>query len=251
MQTVVQSLVIALASIVLALAGLVLVRRSAPIATLEAHNEVASAAYQTVATIYAILLAFVCVLAWQRYDAASTDELHEANTIESLHQLAQSFSPSSRSQIEAGLLRYTQVVVNDEWERMASGNESPVAEASINDLWQAYRTLPAADRQEPEYAQSLGEMTQLEDTRGVRLNTAAGQIPRLLWVFLLIGAVIAVAFTYLFGVQNFRSQALITGAVTLTIVGVLLLTSALDDPFRGDVRVRPDSLRAIEVSLTR
>jgi len=250
-QTLVQSLIILVASVVLALAGMAVVRRSTRISTLEAHNEVAGAVYQTLATVYAILLAFVCVVAWERYDAAGNDALHEANTITSLHELAQGFSAPAREQLDAGLLHYTQLVVDDEWERMASGQESQGAERGIDELWQQYHELPQSDRQQPEYVESLHQMTALEDARGVRLDTATGQIPRILWVVLILGAAIAVSFTYLFGVQNFWSQTLITMALTVTISGVLVLTFVLDDPFRGDVRVRPEALHQVEHLLIR
>jgi hypothetical protein len=247
----VQSLIILLASVVLALAGMMLVRRSAKPSLLEPHNDVAGAAYQTLGTVYAILLAFVCVLAWQRFDTAGTEAYHEANTVTSLHEMAQSFSAPGRAQIDGGLLRYTQLVVDDEWERMASGEQSLATDRSLGDLWQRYRELPTADRQEPEYAQSLSQMTVLEDTRGVRLQTASGQIPRVLWVVLVAGAVVAIAFSYLFGVKNLWAQTLITVALTLAIAGVLVLTYVLDDPYRGAVRVRPDAIRTAQMALTR
>jgi Protein of unknown function (DUF4239) len=251
MRTLLESLVILAASLALALSGLVLVRRSARVSTLESHNDVAGSVYQTLATVYAILLAFVCVIAWERFDTAGSDELHEASTITSLHELAQAFSRPASSQIDAALLRYTQVVIDDEWDRMARGEESKAAERRISELWQAYRELPDQDRQQVAYSESLHSMTVLEDARAVRLDAATGQIPRVLWIVLIVGAVIAIAFTYLFGVQNFTSQALITGALTLTIAGVLVLTFILDDPFRGDVRIRPDALRQAEQVLVR
>jgi uncharacterized protein DUF4239 len=251
MQTLGQSLAILIASVVLALSGLVLVRRSARISSLEAHNDVAAAVYQTIATVYAILLAFVCVVAWERFDTSGNDALREASTITSLHELAQSFSSPARERIDASLLRYTQTVVDDEWDRMARGQESKAAERSISDLWQEYRQLPESDRQQVAYAESLHGMTALEDARAVRLDAATGQIPRILWVVLVLGAIIAIGFTYLFGVQNFTAQAVITTALTVTIAGVLVLTFVLDDPFRGDVRVRPDALRGTEQVLVK
>ena len=251
MRTLLEAIVIVCASIALSLCGLVLVRRSVPTSSLQQHNDVADPVYSTLATVYAILLAFVCVVAWERFDSAGSDELHEASNITSLHELAQSFAQPGRDRIDAALLRYTQVVIDDEWDRMARGQESKAAERSISDLWQAYRELPESDRQQIAYGESLHGMTTLEDTRAVRLDAATGQIPRVLWVVLIVGAMIAIGFTYLFGVQSFQSQALMTSALTLTIAGVLVLTFILDDPFRGDVRVRPDALRETEQVLMR
>jgi hypothetical protein len=37
-----------------------------------------------------------------------------------------------------------------------------------------------------------------------------------------------------------------TAAITLTVAGVVVLTSILDDPFRGDVHITPESMEATQ-----
>ena len=62
---------------------------------------------------------------------------------------------------------------------------------------------------------------------------------------LLIGGVIVVAFTYLFGLQSTLVHTLIVAALALTIALVLFTVGALDYPFRDDIRVRPDAFLSV------
>jgi hypothetical protein len=62
---------------------------------------------------------------------------------------------------------------------------------------------------------------------------------------LLIGAVIIVAFTYLFGLQSTLVHTLMVAALALTIALVLFTVGALDYPFKGDIRVRPDAFLSV------
>ena len=60
-----------------------------------------------------------------------------------------------------------------------------------------------------------------------------------IWVVLTGGAVITVAFTYLFGVPNARSQTVMTAALTAVIAGSLYLIFDLSTPYSGPLDVEP------------
>jgi cation transporter-like permease len=58
---------------------------------------------------------------------------------------------------------------------------------------------------------------------------------------LLVGGVITVGFTYLFGLRSTTVHVLMVAALALVIGLVLFTVAALDYPFRGDVRIDPDA----------
>ena len=82
--------------------------------------------------------------------------------------------------------------------------------------------------------------TALSD-RDVRLSEDATGINGIMWMVLMVGAVVTVAFTYLFGFRRNIMQALMTGALGLLIGLVLFLTVALNYPYRGSISVEPDA----------
>ena len=61
----------------------------------------------------------------------------------------------------------------------------------------------------------------------------------------MIEGVIDVAFTYLFGLQSTLVHTLMVAALALIIALVLFTVGALDYPFKGDIRVRPDAFFSV------
>jgi hypothetical protein len=245
-QALLESTVLLGASVTLALAAMVLVRRSTRLATLEAHKEIAGFVYATIGVIYAVLLAFVCIVAWERYADASHAAEQEATTVTSLYELARGLTGPGHQQIQAALAAYALEVSDVEWKLMASGRQSPRAAQDLSELWQSYAQLSESDRQQAGYSESLHLMSLLQEERGQRLAYADEVVPRVVWVVLIAGGIITIAFTYLFGVKSALAQSLMTSAITVTVAGVLVLTFILDDPFRGDVRVTPESMEATQ-----
>jgi hypothetical protein len=89
------------------------------------------------------------------------------------------------------------------------------------------------------------EIQRLHDlgvARSSRLLQAEEGLPAILWVVLLVGGVIEVGFTYLFGLQSTTVHVLMVAALALVIGLVLFTVAALDYPFRGDVRIGPEAL---------
>lgn len=79
---------VVLACIVVALLGLVGARSLFPIEALEASNDVVGNYYQTLGTIYAVLLAFVVFVVWSQFNDARGAVAEEAKDLEDLLRLA-------------------------------------------------------------------------------------------------------------------------------------------------------------------
>jgi hypothetical protein len=82
----------------------------------------------------------------------------------------------------------------------------------------------------------------LGDARRERLLAASEGLPTILWVVLIGGGVITIAFTYLFGLESTVVHTLMVAALALVLSLSLFSIAALDHPFRGDVRIHPDAL---------
>jgi hypothetical protein len=65
-----------------------------------------------------------------------------------------------------------------------------------------------------------------------------------MWV-VLVGGVITVAFTYLFGLETLWLHALAVAALTVVVTLIFYTTAVLDYPFNGDLRVEPDAFELV------
>jgi hypothetical protein len=209
-----------------------------------AHNDRAGFIIAVIGVIYAVLLAFVAISVWERFQQAETRSYEEAAAIATVYRDAGSF-PSER-RIRPILRAYVHSVINVEWPRMQRGDRSAISNVLLVAADGQVRGLPATSlRLANIQSQMLGAMDIALGDREARLTIDSSGINKLMWLVLVAGAVITVAFTFLFGFDRTLMQQLMIGALSLLIGLVLFLTLALDYPFRGSIAVGPDAFRSL------
>ena len=77
----------------------------------------------------------------------------------------------------------------------------------------------------------------------MRIFAGNDTVPPVIWLVLLVGGVLAVSYTFFFGMKNIRAQYLITTTLTVTVTSILYLVFVLDHPFTGTSRVSLEPLR--------
>jgi hypothetical protein len=91
------------------------------------------------------------------------------------------------------------------------------------------------------YEEILVQLHDLGNARRERLLAAEQGLPPILWVVLILGGVITVGFTYLFGLNNTLVHLLMVAALALIISISLFTVAALDYPFKGDIHIHPSA----------
>jgi hypothetical protein len=220
---------------------LTLVRRTVTIQRLETHHETAGFLIGIVGVVYAVLLAFVVVVVWERYNDTARNLDQEANQIGDLWLMAGGFAPELRAQVRGPLVAYARTVVDTEFASMRHEEASPEAEAAFIRIWNAYRAAePRSETERALYAESLATMNILSDDRRTRLHEARDHMPGVVWAALYGGAAITIAFTFLFQLKSYRVQLVMTSAVVTLIALVLFLVMALNRPFGGVLPLSSD-----------
>jgi hypothetical protein len=115
----------------------------------------------------------------------------------------------------------------------------------MNELYRAVLRYHADSGESVVLAELLRQVDILSQSRRDRVVAASSGVPTVLWVVLIGGAILTVCFTFFFGTDNLRAQAMMTGALALLTFAGLLAIVAIDQPFGGSVRVKPDALIAI------
>ena len=86
-------------------------------------------------TLFAVVLAFVILAAFQTYNGAKMGAQSEASAVLDMDRTAVLFPPAQRDQLSADLVCYGRAVVEEEWPAMRNGHSS-----SLVDYWvEAYR----------------------------------------------------------------------------------------------------------------
>ena len=222
-------------AVALAVGAHVLVRRFVPYRDLAKHNDVTGFVLAIVGVIYAVLLAFVVVVAWEEFNNAGRLVDAEVAAAADLYHLAGAYTEPRRSELRREILSYADLMQREEWPAMQSGSYSFAVSLLIIKIEQtAIAMIDAGAKQNAINTALFEAVRSLQDSRRERLIKNQGGIPRSLWTALIIGAIINLCFTYLFGVENFRLQLVMTGLLAALIALMFAITIALDYPFRGD-----------------
>jgi len=220
--------------------GLVRVRSWIGLERLTTNNEVAGFKFAVVGVIYAVLLAFVVVVVWQRYSDAEVAVTQEAGATATLFRLLAGPEPEA-ADARAALSTYLRSAISRDWPLMARAKESPVVTAELSTVYAAAARLA----QRALLSEIFYQLDLVTQARRNRLHLAAGVVPIVLWRVLLVGAALTVAFTYFFGTENLRAQVLMTGMLALIVFMGLFVIIAIDHPFTGSVRVGSGPLQQV------
>jgi hypothetical protein len=209
-----------------------------------AHNDRAGFILAVIGVIYAVLLAFVAIGAWERFQQAESRTYDEAGAIAVVYRDSGSFP--QRDKLRATLQAYVASIISVEWPRMGRGVPSEVSNQLLESADRQVRLLPANSlRLADIHQQMLAAMDTALMDRQARLTIDTGGINAIMWIVLILGAFVTIAFTYLFGFDKTLMQGLMIGGLSFLIGLVLFLIMALDYPFRGSITVEPEAFRAL------
>jgi hypothetical protein len=237
-----------------AVVGLALVQRLVPIEVRQRHNDVAGFIYAVLGVIYAVLLALVVIAVWEEFGRARVTVEGEANALAEIFWLAHQLPEPERHHLQELARSYAEVVVDEEWPLMEQGR-TPLMKQSratprgwvlIDDIRATVQEYePRTEAGQELYAEGLDQVQRLADARRTRLVQAEESLPAVLWVVLIVGGIVAVGFTYLFGLEQTGAHALMVASLAGVIALVLFTIGVLDHPFSGGASIGPSAFELI------
>jgi hypothetical protein len=188
--------------------------------------------------IYAVLIAFVVFATWTEYDDSKKNVDSEAIELSDVFHNSKSMPDEYKKQVSVLMKQYVDDVMNDEWKLLENGEPSGKARDSFSKLWNFFTTLDRGQiKNEIAYQETLKHMNDAGERRRTRIFDSNNNIPGIIWVVLLFGAVVTVIYTYFFFAKNIRHQFVMTSALTILNTLILYMILALDNPFRGYMKV--------------
>ncbi len=210
------------------------------------HNDLTGFIFAVVGVIYAVVLGFIAIGVWERFSDSEAATYREASSLATVYRAAASLPESGF--IRRDLHSYVNDVIARGWPAMQAGRVSDDTEAEAERLSHDVNALDPRDSREVNlHEQMIGAMAASLAARDERLTQDATGLNGMMWLTVILGGFITVAFTYLFGFKQSAMQTAMVGTLALLIGLVIFLTMSLDYPFRGNVHVGPD---AFERALT-
>jgi hypothetical protein len=200
--------------------------------------------------VYAVLLALLVIAVWEHYQKANETVETEANAVAEIAWLAHRLPEPEHHELQEDARSYAQEVVDNEWPRMEQGlggvQSLPEGWDLIDDMRTTLQEVePRTEAEQELYAEGLDQIARLNDARRMRIVASKEGLPGVLWAVLVFGAVVAVGFTYLFGLQNTWAHRLMVMSLTAVIALVLFTIGVMEYPFSGGARIEPEAFELI------
>jgi len=173
------------------------------------NNDIIGWHVGVIGTTYAVILAFLLSGVWANFEGASNNAEVEANGLVSVFRLSNGLPSPVRESIQRLCRRYADVMVNEEWPAMYRGTLSPESFQVTQQLWNTVTSarLQSASEQ-TSMNRLISELTNMTEHRRIRQSQSRSKLPGLLWAVLLIGGMITISYSCLFGIENFLLHAL-------------------------------------------
>jgi hypothetical protein len=243
----VELLVVALAiGLIFACGGQWLVHRTFNRHDFVQHNEVGGFIIAVAGTLYAVLLGFLTVVAWQHFAEARQHVTLEAAAATDSWHAALGLPAAHRARVRQDLLQYAQLMVNNEWPDMRTGGFEKSGDFIIMDaISSAGNFSPKTLGESNSQSATLTQLGQLHDARLRRLTDNEVEISGFEWLVLFLGAACIICFCWMFGLSNRYVHLFMTSAVAIIITAMLVLLFELQLPFRSYLRIGPETWVAV------
>jgi hypothetical protein len=240
----------------ISLLGLRVCQGKIDVQTRHRDTETVGLTFAIVAMVYAVLLAIITVNVYEKFAKADAIATAESNRLSNLLLDSSGLPPQMAAEMRSDLDKYIDIVVKSEWPSQQSGKlGAEVFQPGWETLLHASTELavfePTTKGQSIDKAEMLHALNDLIKARRGRIIAAGEHLPAVIWKMLLLGGVVSVGYTYLFGARSFGIHMAITGLIAITIGLIFVLIIALDYPFRGAVSVSSDAFVSVQQNSAR
>ena len=232
--------------------GTIVAQRLVPLRVRAEHNEIAGFISAMVGVVYAVFLAFLAIAVWEAFGKAEVTVRREASAAGDIWVDSRPYPLAVERQVRKAVEDYLTAVVEDEWPLQQRGKVSLKA-------WRAVETLhrlildyqPETPAQQIAHTEIFRKMNELLAERRSRIFINENAIQAEVWIVLLLGSALAIAFTWFFGTENARAHVAMTTMLGASIGLALFLVVSMDGPFRGRVSVDPAPFERVRETLKR
>jgi len=231
-------------SVTLGVTFLLILRKFWPPALRREHNDLVGWQISVLGTTYAVIIGFMLWNVWNNFQSAQINAEVEANSLVNIYRLSQGFSSAQAAEVQKLAREYADVMVDEEWPAMSQQRLSPTSFQIIQQLWTALVKAEVDEAPRPmSVGQAFAELENMTQHRRIRELQSRSSLPAILWTILIVGAIITVGSSCLFGTESFSLHFILVFSLTLLVSLVLVAIADIDRPFQGSLHVEPDAFK--------
>jgi hypothetical protein len=210
------------------------------------YNDVVSYFFAAIGVFFGLVMGLIAVATWQDFTDVDAIVGKEAAALATFFRDFDGYSPALRTKFEKELKAYAQHIISVEWPAHRQGLTPEDGTRLLDDLENELMAFePRTDREKITHAETLKSLDSVVEIRRQRYQSVGTGLPAALWAVVLIGALLNFLSTYAFWVENLALHAWLVALFATFAALLIFLTAAMDNPFRGEFSVSPDSIQAV------
>jgi hypothetical protein len=218
--------------------GFLIVHRFIPAKVRQIHNDVAGFVFATLGVTYGVLLAFVVIVVWEQFNDAKLNLENESSTALVLYRNITAYPDKAASNTMLGeLLGYARLATDERGQQLFEQSTDKAVEGMERLFAVIYSVVPNSEHERILYAQILQNLNELAKYRSLRLHSAREELPSVIWIGVVVGAIITIGFTFLFGTENFWAHITMMSLLAVLIAVVIYVVIEMDHPSLGAVNI--------------
>jgi hypothetical protein len=208
----------------------------------EHANEMVGSALGNYFVLFGILLGLLAVATYQNYATVGDIVDKEASSLSALYRDVSAFPQPIRSELQEALREYARYTIDEGWQEQRKGNR-PKGEPERSSL--VARTVlgfePSTEIEKIIDVEALRQSAHRIELSRARMSNVSLGLPAVLWWVVAFCALMNIVLIWM---QDMEIHVhLLLGAVLASILGaVIFLIAELDNPFRGQVSIGPESI---------
>ncbi|MBV8245826.1 MAG: DUF4239 domain-containing protein [Candidatus Eremiobacteraeota bacterium] len=210
------------------------------------HNRSIEAFIGAIAVIYGLIAGLIAIGVWTEYETADDVVSREASALGALYFDVQAYPQPYRNRLQSDLRAYAQYTIDAAWPLQREGIVPTQGTEQIDRIGRvldAFRPKTLSDEIVAETAQA--QFNKMVELRRQRLHAVTLALPPPLWAVILLGAAVVIFLSYFLSLERFPVHVILTASIA-TMIGLLVfMTSAIEHPFGGQVRVGPEAFQLI------
>jgi hypothetical protein len=192
----------------------------------------------------ALFLAFTASQVWTDNDRAENAVIREASALRGVTLLAASFHGEPETRLLALIRQHIDDAVTREWPMMGTGSVTlTIAPRFLPEALQtAIALTPGSPGQQVAQTQIVAQLEAASEARRQRILVSGSHIGALKWWCVFVQAVCALFAVAVVHSDDRRAGAIALGVFATGIAASVLLITAFDRPFLGELAVTPRAL---------
>jgi hypothetical protein len=224
---------------------IVLVRRYVPPDVRSRAGPTAAVTLQVLATMYAILVAFVVVDEYTQLRAAQTQISDKAAALSTLFENSRAFPTPEGDLVRTRTLDYARAFTRVTIPHLGEeASPDATTDRALESLFHAIQGVePSTQSERAAYDAMLSSVDSIVHTRSELVSAAKSTVPLTLLVLLFVIGLMVMAVAAQLDTRHHRSHVLLMSALALVVWMTLALVVSLDYPFNGVIRVSDAPVR--------